>query len=177
MLLADIPVFVLCRRSGTRLKEMTEFRPKPMIPIGQEPILVHIQRPSWFGFSRFVLCLSYKIEVIREYFLNFYSVHSDAPVDLKTNAIEVHTVDYSSDRRVTLAYTGETAMTGSRKKDSRRKRPGITMVPNAKRSQFNLIATIDHKNIGAKRCTGAFTTKNVARILRGALVAGCYRRC
>jgi glucose-1-phosphate cytidylyltransferase len=58
--------------------------------------------------------MGYKSEVIREYFLNFYAMHSDATVDLKTNAIEVHTVDHSCDWRVTLAYTGESAMTGSR---------------------------------------------------------------
>jgi len=53
---ADIPVFILCGGLGTRLKEMTEFRPKPMVPIGPEPILVHIMRHyAIFGFSRFVL--------------------------------------------------------------------------------------------------------------------------
>jgi glucose-1-phosphate cytidylyltransferase len=54
--IADVPVFILCGGLGTRLKEMTEFRPKPMIPVGPEPILVHIMRHySHFGFSRFVL--------------------------------------------------------------------------------------------------------------------------
>jgi glucose-1-phosphate cytidylyltransferase len=113
--IADVPVFILCGGLGTRLKEMTEFRPKPMIPIGPEPILVHIMRHySHFGFSRFVLCLGYKSEIIRDYFLNFYTMHSDVTVDLKTNTLDVHSVDHSCDWKVTLAYTGESTMTGAR---------------------------------------------------------------
>src|SRR5436305_10980148 len=85
--ITDIPVFILCGGLGTRLKEMTEFRPKPMIQVGPEPILVHIMRHySRFGFNRFVLCMGYKSEIIRDYFLNFYTMHSDVTVDLKTNS-------------------------------------------------------------------------------------------
>jgi len=112
---ADVPVFILCGGLGTRLKEMTEFRPKPMIPVGPEPILVHIMRHySQFGFNRFVLCMGYKSEIIRDYFLNFWAMHSDVTVDLKTNSLEVHSVDHSCDWKVTLAYTGELTMTGGR---------------------------------------------------------------
>jgi glucose-1-phosphate cytidylyltransferase len=113
--IADLPVFILCGGLGTRLREMTEFRPKPMITIGPEPILVHIMRHySNFGFRRFVLCMGYKSEIIRDYFLNFYSMHSDFTIELKTNSIEVHSVDHSCDWQVTLAYTGELTMTGGR---------------------------------------------------------------
>ena len=113
--LADIPVFILCGGLGTRLKEMTEFRPKPMVPVGPDPILVHIMRHySHFGFNRFVLCMGYKSEIIRDYFLNFYTMHSDVTVDLKTNSLDVHSVDHSCDWKVTLAYTGELTMTGGR---------------------------------------------------------------
>jgi glucose-1-phosphate cytidylyltransferase len=112
---ADIPVFILCGGLGTRLKEMTEFRPKPMIPVGPEPILVHIMRHySHFGFNRFVLCMGYKSEIVRDYFLNFCAMHSDVTVDLKTNSLEVRSVDHSYDWKVTLAYTGELTMTGGR---------------------------------------------------------------
>src|SRR5262245_26229611 len=112
---ADIPVFILCGGLGTRLKEMTEFRPKPMIPVGPEPILVHIMRHySRFGFSRFVLCMGYKSEIIRDYFLNFCAMHSDVTVVLKTTTLDVHSVDHSCDWKVTLAYTGELTMTGAR---------------------------------------------------------------
>src|SRR2546428_445893 len=111
--IADIPVFILCGGLGTRLKEMTEFRPKPMVPIGPEPILLHIMRHyASFGFTRFVLCMGYKSEIVRDYFLNFYAMHSDVTVDLKTNSVDVHSVDHSCDWKVTLAYTGELTMTG-----------------------------------------------------------------
>jgi glucose-1-phosphate cytidylyltransferase len=113
--IADIPVFVLCGGLGTRLKEMTEFRPKPMVPIGPHPMLLHIMDYySSFGFERFVLCMGYKSECIREYFLNFYRMNSDVTVALRTNSVEVHSVDHSCDWKVTLAYTGELTMTGGR---------------------------------------------------------------
>ncbi len=112
---ANIPVFILCGGLGTRFKEMTEFRPKPMIPLGREPILLHIMKYyGSFGFKKFILCMGYKSEVIREFFLNFYAMNSDATIELNTNAIEVHRVDHSCDWKVTLAYTGELTMTGGR---------------------------------------------------------------
>jgi glucose-1-phosphate cytidylyltransferase len=111
----EIPVFILCGGLGTRLKEMTEFRPKPMVPIGRDPIIVHIMRHyARFGFQRFVLCMGYRSEIIREYFLNFYAMNSDVTIELQTNSVEVHSVDHSCDWKVTLAYTGELTMTGAR---------------------------------------------------------------
>ena len=111
----NIPVFILCGGLGTRLKEMTEFIPKPMVPIGNHPILWHIMRTySRYGFKNFVLCLGYKAEVIKSYFLNYPSMNSDFTVELKTNEVTVHSVDHEQDWRVTLAYTGELTMTGAR---------------------------------------------------------------
>ena len=102
--IAEIPVFILCGGLGTRLKEMTEFRPKPMVTIGPDPILLHIMKHySSFGFCRFVLCMGYKSEIIRDYFLNFYQMNSDVTIELKTNSVEVHSVDHACDWRVTLA--------------------------------------------------------------------------
>lgn len=113
--IADVPVFILCGGLGTRLKEMTEFRPKPMVPVGPDPILLHIMKHyAKFGFNRFVLCMGYKSEIVREYFMNFYAMNSDATVELRTNSVEVHSVDHSCDWKVTLAYTGELTMTGGR---------------------------------------------------------------
>src|SRR5437868_5464620 len=67
---AKLPVFVLCGGLGTRLREETEIRPKPMVPVGSRPILWHIMRAySAHGFRNFVLCLGYKAEVIKSYFL------------------------------------------------------------------------------------------------------------
>lgn len=114
-MLAEIPVFILCGGLGTRLKEETEYRPKPMVPIGPYPILWHIMRSySHYGFRRFILCLGFKAEVIKSYFLNYYSLNSDFTVDLATNEVNVHLNHHQEDWEVTLAYTGETAMTGSR---------------------------------------------------------------
>jgi glucose-1-phosphate cytidylyltransferase len=113
--IAEIPVMILCGGLGTRLKEMTEFRPKPMVPIGGDPILLHIMKHyGRFGFRHFVLCMGYKSEIIRDYFLNFYAMNADATIELKTNSVEVHSVDHSCDWKVTLAYTGELTMTGGR---------------------------------------------------------------
>lgn len=113
--LSKIPVFVLCGGLGTRFREETETRPKPMITIGNHPILWHIMRKySQHGFKRFVLCLGYKSEVIKSYFLNYASLNSDFTVDLMTNHTTVHSVDHDQDWTVTLAYTGELTMTGAR---------------------------------------------------------------
>ncbi len=111
----DIPVFVLCGGLGTRIKEETEFRPKPMVPIGNRPILWHIMRSyARHGFRKFVLCLGYKAEVIKEYFLHYSSMNSDFTVELKTNDVAVHSIDHDQDWEVTLANTGELTMTGGR---------------------------------------------------------------
>lgn len=113
--LSEIPVFVLCGGLGTRIKEETEFRPKPMVPIGEEPILWHIMK--WYrhhGFKRFILCSGFKSEVIKDYFLNYASMRSDFTVDLKSNGLQVHSIDHNEDWQVTVAYTGEKTMTGAR---------------------------------------------------------------
>lgn len=112
---SEVPVYVLCGGLGTRLREETEVRPKPMVPVGGRPILWHIMR--WYarhGFRRFVLCLGYKAEVIKSYFLDYASMNSDFTVELKTNRLTVHSIDHDQDWNVTLADTGELTMTGGR---------------------------------------------------------------
>ena len=112
---SNVPVFILCGGLGTRFREETEFRPKPMIPIGTRPILWHIMRKyASHGFKRFVLCLGYKAEAIKGYFLDYASMNSDFTVELKTNRTTVHSVDHDQEWAVTLAYTGELTMTGAR---------------------------------------------------------------
>jgi glucose-1-phosphate cytidylyltransferase len=112
---ASVPVFVLCGGLGTRLREETDVRPKPMVPVGGRPILWHIMRSySRHGFRRFILCLGYKAEVIKSYFLNYTSLNSDFTVSLKSNDVKVHSVDHDEDWEVTLAQTGELTMTGAR---------------------------------------------------------------
>jgi glucose-1-phosphate cytidylyltransferase len=113
--LANVPVFLLCGGLGTRIREETELRPKPMVPIGNRPILWHIMRSySHHGFRRFILCCGYKAEVIKAYFLNYASMNSDFTVELKTNNLTVHSIDHEQDWSVTLADTGEKTMTGAR---------------------------------------------------------------
>jgi glucose-1-phosphate cytidylyltransferase len=110
-----IPVFILCGGLGTRLKEETEFRPKPMVPIGEKPILWHIMSSyRKFGFKKFVLCLGFKSEFIKSFFLNYSSLNSDFTVDLLDGGLKVHSVDHNLDWEVTLTYTGENTMTGAR---------------------------------------------------------------
>jgi glucose-1-phosphate cytidylyltransferase len=112
---SDVPVFVLCGGLGTRIREETELRPKPMVPVGGRPILWHIMRTyASHGFRRFVLCLGYKAEVVKAYFLNYAAMGSDFTVGLKSNELQVHSIDHHEDWQVTLADTGELAMTGAR---------------------------------------------------------------
>jgi glucose-1-phosphate cytidylyltransferase len=111
----NIPVFILCGGLGTRIKEETEFIPKPMVPIGEKPILWHIMNYySKFGFKKFVLCLGFKAEVIKSYFLNYSQMNSDFTVNLMTNDVAVHSIDHNQDWEVTLAFTGDSSMTGAR---------------------------------------------------------------
>jgi glucose-1-phosphate cytidylyltransferase len=115
MTINEIPVFILCGGLGTRLKEETEFRPKPMVPIGNFPVLWHIMKYyRKYGFIKFVLCTGFKSEIIKSYFLNYTSLNSDFTVDLKSNNVTVHSIDHNLDWEVTLAYTGEYTMTGAR---------------------------------------------------------------
>jgi hypothetical protein len=76
-------VVILCGGLGTRLREETEFRPKPMVPVGNRPILWHIMKfYAHYGFKEFILCLGYKAEVIKEYFFNYQRHSSDVTLKL-----------------------------------------------------------------------------------------------
>jgi glucose-1-phosphate cytidylyltransferase len=112
---SDVPVFILCGGLGTRLREETEIRPKPMVPVGNHPIIWHIMRTySHYGFKTFILCLGYKADVIKSYFLIYPTLNSDFTIELKTNEITVHKIDHEQDWTVTLADTGALTMTGAR---------------------------------------------------------------
>ena len=76
-------VVVLCGGLGTRLREETEFRPKPMVEIGGRPILWHIMKSyAAAGYREFVLCLGYKGSAIKEYFLNYEAMNNDFTINL-----------------------------------------------------------------------------------------------
>ena len=108
---------ILCGGKGTRLREETEFRPKPMVEIGGQPILWHIMRTySFYGFRDFILCLGYKGEVIREYFYQYAMRSCNFTVNLRTAECEFHGQNEIPDWRITLVDTGQETMTGARVK-------------------------------------------------------------
>jgi glucose-1-phosphate cytidylyltransferase len=108
---------VLCGGMGTRLREQTGVRPKPMVEIGGRPILWHIMKIyAHYGVTDFILCLGYKGHMIKEYFLNYGALNSDFTVRLgHKNAIKYHNHATAEERwQVTLADTGENSPTGRR---------------------------------------------------------------
>ncbi|HUN89585.1 MAG TPA: glucose-1-phosphate cytidylyltransferase [Terriglobales bacterium] len=109
-------VVMLCGGLGTRLREETEFRPKPMVEIGGRPILWHIMKIyAHWGFRQFVLCLGYKGNMIKEYFLNYEAMNSDLTICLGRES-HVHYNNQHAEQgfEVTLADTGQNTQTGGR---------------------------------------------------------------
>lgn len=109
-------VVILCGGLGTRLREETEFRPKPLLDVGGYPILWHIMKiHAHYGFKEFVLCLGYRGNMIKEYFLNYEAMNSDFTVCLgRNNNIVYQGAHNEQDFQVTLADTGLETMTGGR---------------------------------------------------------------
>ena len=107
-------VVILAGGFGTRISEYTETIPKPMIKIGDKPIITHIMSIyQKYGFNEFVVALGYKSEVIKEYFLNYRSLNSDLLVNLKegtTNLLKTSNMDW----KINLIDTGKSSMTGGR---------------------------------------------------------------
>lgn len=109
-------VVILCGGRGTRLREETEYRPKPMVPIGNRPILWHIMKTyAHHGFNEFILCLGYKGDMIKEYFRNYLWNTCDTTLQLGQDPqVIFHTRHTEEDWKVTLADTGENSMTAYR---------------------------------------------------------------
>ncbi len=108
-------VVILCGGLGTRLKEETEYKPKPMVEVGGRPLLWHIMKGySQFGYNQFVLCLGYKGNIIRDYFINYDLRNNDFTLSLKDQGIAVHNRHEESAWEITFAETGPEAMTGAR---------------------------------------------------------------
>lgn len=109
-------VVIFCGGLGTRLREETEFRPKPMVPIGGMPILWHIMKYyAHFGHKEFILCLGYKGEIIKDYFRNYHWNTSSVTLKLGSQPqIKYHTTHDEEDWTVTLLDTGLNTMTGGR---------------------------------------------------------------
>jgi glucose-1-phosphate cytidylyltransferase len=111
-------VVMLCGGLGTRLREETEYRPKPMVEIGGRPILWHIMKLyAHSGFADFVLCLGYRGNMIKEYFLNYEAMNNDFTICLgQESKIQYNAVHEEQGFQVTLADTGLATMTGGRLK-------------------------------------------------------------
>lgn len=107
-------VVILCGGLGTRLREETEYRPKPMVPIGGRPILWHIMKHfGHFGHNEFFCALGYKGEVIKKYFYQYYALDKDVTIDLATGAVTTSSGEREN-WRVHLVDTGPKTNHGGR---------------------------------------------------------------
>ena len=108
---------ILCGGKGTRMREETEYRPKPLVPIGGKPILWHIMKIySHYGINDFILCTGYKSDMIKQYFMEMYWRNNDFTLNINSdNKIKLHTVE-EEDWNVTIVDTGLETGTGSRLK-------------------------------------------------------------
>lgn len=111
-------VVILCGGMGTRLREETEYRPKPLVEIGGRPIIWHIMKIcAHYGLNEFILCLGYKGEMIKKYFLSYEAMNNDFTITLgEKTKIAYHGKHAEQEFTITLADTGQENMTGSRLK-------------------------------------------------------------
>lgn len=111
-------VIILCGGQGTRLRDVSESLPKPMVPIGERPILWHIMKLyAQHGLNQFILCLGYKSWDIKRYFLDYHLRHGDFTLSLDApESPTTHGEEADEDWQITFAETGPDAMTGCRVK-------------------------------------------------------------
>jgi glucose-1-phosphate cytidylyltransferase len=109
-------IVILCGGKGTRLREETEFRPKALVAVGNKPILWHVMKLySHYGFNDFILCLGYKGEMIKDYFLNYDELSHDFTLNLGSGKKEIHHYNNTTPAwNITFADTGLECETGSR---------------------------------------------------------------
>ncbi|MGI9623340.1 MAG: glucose-1-phosphate cytidylyltransferase [Acidimicrobiales bacterium] len=109
-----MPAVILAGGLGSRLQEETVSRPKPMVEIGQRPILWHIMKSfSHYGVRRFIICLGYRGYVIKEYFANYFLHNTDVTFGFDDNTVDYHGANVEP-WKVSLIDTGEMSMTGGR---------------------------------------------------------------
>jgi glucose-1-phosphate cytidylyltransferase len=107
-------VVIFAGGMGSRISEESHLRPKPMIEIGDKPMLWHIMKfYGHYGFNEFIICLGYKGYMIKEYFMNYFIHNSDVTVELSNNRVDVH-YSHSETFKVTLVDTGLTTNTAGR---------------------------------------------------------------
>ncbi|MEI7498646.1 MAG: sugar phosphate nucleotidyltransferase [Candidatus Falkowbacteria bacterium] len=105
---------ILCGGHGTRMREETEFKPKPLVEVGGKPILWHIMKIyAHYGYNDFILALGYKSEMIKEYFLNWRSYSNDFTLNTKDHELTYHNNE-CDDFKITFAETGRDSLTGER---------------------------------------------------------------
>lgn len=111
-------VVILAGGLGTRLREETEFRPKPLVDVGGRPVMWHIMKTyAHYGFHDFIICLGYRGNMIKDYFLNYEAMNNDFTICLgRQNQIVYHEAHHEQNFKVTLADTGWESMTGGRVK-------------------------------------------------------------
>lgn len=109
-------VVILAGGMGTRLREETEYRPKPLVEVGGKPIIWHIMKLyAHYGFLDFIVCLGYKGNLIKEYFLNYEAMNNDFTISLgRSQQITYHNTHSETDFSVTLVNTGLGTLTGGR---------------------------------------------------------------
>ena len=111
-------VVILCGGVGTRIKEETEFKPKPIVKIGDKPIIWHIMKIyAYYGYKDFILALGYKGEMIKEYFYHYQIMNNNFTINLgNKNKIEIHNENNVEDWNITMVDTGKDALKGARLK-------------------------------------------------------------
>jgi len=112
----SMKIVILCGGKGTRIRDVNENLPKPMVPVGNYPIIWHVMKSyADFGYKEFILCLGYKSEVIKDFFLNYRSLTSDFTIDFgNKNEISFHAEQQPLDWKITFVDTGMESLTGSR---------------------------------------------------------------
>ncbi len=111
----QIPTVILAGGLGTRIREETDVRPKPMVEIGHHPILWHIMKSyASHGVDEFVICLGYKGDVIKDYMLSYRARQGSLSIDLGTGEVQAHSPEAVENWRVHLIETGDATLTGGR---------------------------------------------------------------
>ncbi len=126
--LADVPVVILCGGEGTRFREETQFRPKPLVEIGEFPILWHVMSIyARHGFKNFILCLGYKGSMIKDFFLNYEIRSRDFVLSMDDGShqfVDAYNKKQGVDWKITFVETGSSTMTGGRVKRVKHLIPG-----------------------------------------------------
>ena len=159
-------VVILCGGLGTRLREETEYRPKPMVEIGGRPVLWHVMKLfAHHGMTEFVLCAGYRGQMIKDYFLNYEARNSDLTITLGDHSsVRFHGTHLETGWEVTVADTGELTQTGGRVKRVERYLDGDTFIVSYGDglADVNLTALLEHHRAHGKMAT-VTTTRPLSR--------------